>query len=182
MILDGGPTAVGVESTVLDLTTEPPTLLRPGGVTIEEIEALIGPFQTSARREDGNALPAPGMLDRHYAPRAVLWLFTGEDEDLYDAMRTVTKRVTRNGQHVGLLLADEDRLFLDELEAEKVYLGSLEDLPAVAQQLFQAMRALDDAGVEIMLARDFPPRDLGNALRDRLRRAAGQLMDTRRSE
>ena len=82
MILDGGPTAVGVESTVLDLTTEPPTLLRPGGVTIEEIEALIGPVQTSARREDGNTLPAPGMLDRHYAPRAVLWLFTGEDDDL----------------------------------------------------------------------------------------------------
>jgi L-threonylcarbamoyladenylate synthase len=176
MILDGGPTQVGVESTVLDLTTDPPTLLRPGGVTREALEAVIGPIRLSSRREDGDPLPGPGMLDRHYAPQAVLWLFTGNDETIHAAMRRVSQCLSADEQRIGLLLADEDRPFLDDLPAEKVFLGSLNDLPGVARRLFRSMRTLDDAGVDLILARDFPPQELGNAVRDRLRRAAGQIM------
>ena len=176
LILDGGPTPVGVESTVLDLTTDPPTLLRPGGVPVEEIEAIIGPVQREPRRPAGEALPSPGLLDRHYAPRAVLWLFTGEAAAVHAALRSVAQRLLLAGHRLGLLLADEDRDYLDDLQAERIYLGPLHDSAAVARALFGAMRRLDEAGVEIILARDFPPGGLGDAVRDRLRRAADQIM------
>jgi L-threonylcarbamoyladenylate synthase len=177
MILDGGPTQVGVESTVLDLTTSPPTLLRPGGVTIEAIEARIGAINRRARQTQGAALPSPGMLERHYAPQAVLWLFTGEDAAIHYAMRSVAKRLIVAGHRIGLLLADEDRAYLEDLDAEHVYLGSRDDPVTVARNLFNAMRALDATGVEAILARDFPDEGLGSAIRDRLRRAAGQIME-----
>src|SRR5205807_129992 len=74
LVLDGGPTAGGLESTVLDLTTTPPRLLRPGLVSPAEIEEVIGPIArlTASRAEDEKPLPSPGMLSRHYAPRAPL--------------------------------------------------------------------------------------------------------------
>src|SRR5262249_32856400 len=80
MVLDAGPCPVGVESTVLDLTTDPPRLLRPGHITPAAISGVIGPISTAmpVATETSDALPAPGMLARHYAPRAPLECFEGD--------------------------------------------------------------------------------------------------------
>ncbi len=180
LILDGGPTPIGVESTVLDLTVEPPAILRPGGVTAEE---LVGAIGAVARRggasgvQTGNGvLASPGLLERHYAPHVELRLFTGPDEAVRAAMRRTAQTEAAGGRRVALLVAEEDTAYLAGLPAELAVLGSLGDLSPVARRLFDTLRRLETAGADLILARDFPHRGVGAAVHDRLRRAAAQVV------
>ena len=176
LILDGGPTSIGVESTVLDLSGERPVLLRPGGVLLEDLEAVLGQVDKIGNQEKRKALPSPGMLDRHYAPTATLILFSGPDHLVQDAIRARAEDEIVSGRNIGLLVADEDGARLSKLRCPQASLGSQADAESVARRLFDAMRTLDDAGVELILARDFAPQGLGLAIRDRLRRAAEEIV------
>ena len=180
LVLDGGPTAVGVESTVLDLTTPTPTLLRPGGVALEALTAVVGTIQLATRevREPtAEVLPSPGMLERHYAPRTPLHLVTGpEVAALGAAVAKVASAAVAQGDKVALLIAAEDVSNVIELDMPYVVVGSLADLEGVAQNLFRTLRELDAAEPTLIVARDFPAQGLGRAVRDRLRRAAEQIV------
>lgn len=183
LLLDGGPTPVGVESTVLDLTAEVPTILRPGGVPREALEAVLGKVAVLERRPKAKApLRSPGMLDRHYAPHAELWLFTGPTDEVLAAMRREARLALEAGKRVGLLVADEDvdRVAVEGTLVESV--GPAEDLKAVARRLFAALRALDARHPDLILARDFPPADLGLAVHDRLARAADRIVQVTASD
>lgn len=177
LVVDGGPTPVGVESTVLDLSGEIPTILRPGAVSLEMLRAVLP--QVERRTADApvtGALPSPGLLERHYSPRAPLTAYDGENA-LARLMRDARASMA-DGQRLGIMAADEDRRVLSEIEhADRpvtiVYLGSERDLATVASRLYAAMRELDGSGVDRILARGFPGEDgLAVAIRDRLRRAA----------
>ena len=174
VLLDAGPTPVGVESTVLSLV-DGPMILRPGGVSREALEAILGPVALLEQPVLPTVeLPvSPGLLLQHYAPRARLVLYQGAPSAMLAAMRTEAQQLRATGVRVGLLLAIEDApRFADAgfiLEAA----GPAADLEAVARQLFTALRALDAAGAEVILARDFGAVGLGLAIRDRLTRAAG---------
>ncbi|MDJ0753820.1 MAG: L-threonylcarbamoyladenylate synthase [Ardenticatenaceae bacterium] len=177
IILDGGSTPVGVESTVLDLTREPPLVLRPGGVPLEALRAILGDglwvmgngAEVEGYKAEG-ALPSPGMMDRHYAPRTPLWLFDGPDTLVRPAMLEARRKALVAGQRVALMAAAEDEPFFP---AEQLYIvGSLTNLEGAAQNLFRTMRAIDRAGIDLILCRNFPAVGLGAAIRDRLRRAA----------
>ncbi len=194
LVLDGGPAEVGVESTVVDCCTDPPVLLRPGGVTIEALRAVVPNLRRdSARVEVGGpvepeppipskgetrpttAQRSPGLLDRHYAPRATLVLIAGPPEDVRAVLRLATMRLVEGGRHVGVLVAEEDAAAIGESypgRVEVLVLGSLRDPAEPARHLFGALRELDAAGVEVILARDFGDKGLGLAIRDRLTRAA----------
>ncbi len=182
LILDGGPTLVGVESTVLDVTGDVPVLLRPGGITLEALQAVLP--RVEVRRQlapPGPELPSPGLLERHYAPQTTLWLFTGEDEAVRRAMQETAVAQQANGRSVALLLAEEDVPFFAGAAGETAVLqtavvGSLNDLEGVARRLFYAMRQLDRLEVSLILARDFPPVGLGLAVHDRLARAAERVI------
>ncbi len=176
LILDGGPTSIGVESTVLDLSGDRPVLLRPGGVSLEELEATLGQIEQMGNQEKPPTYPSPGMLDRHYAPTATLILFSGPNHLVQNTIWTRAEYELSSGRTVGLLVADEDGARLSELGCPLVSLGPEADAESVARRLFEAMRTLDDAGVELILARDFAPQGLGLAIRDRLRRAAGEIV------
>ncbi|MBN1922956.1 MAG: threonylcarbamoyl-AMP synthase [Anaerolineae bacterium] len=174
VLLDGGPTVVGVESTVLSLVGEP-VILRPGGVSREALEAILGPVVVSERpvlpTED---LPAsPGLLLQHYAPRAPLILYQGTPAAMRAALASAASLHQQSQVRVGLLLADEDLPFFAGLDLLVETAGSAADLETVARRLFSALRALDAAGAEVILARDFGVTGLGLAIRDRLTRAAG---------
>jgi L-threonylcarbamoyladenylate synthase len=166
LILDGGPCRVGVESTVLQLTPQGPLLLRPGGTTLEEIEELIGNVRlpiTSGTRVPAAGLVSPGTLAQHYAPRTALELRTRET-----ASDSVGKIAT--GGRVGLLAfcaADETSRF-EKIEV----LSRAGDLREAAANLFAALRRLDAAGLDLIIAETFPEVGLGRAINDRLRRAA----------
>lgn len=176
VVLDGGPTTLGVESTVLDLSTTPARILRPGGVTREQLEALLGPVAVQTKHEKHEAgLPAPGLLEKHYAPRAALWLFSGEAA--LDRMQTHLTEFLAAGGKVGVLCADEEAPAFAQPGACVFRLGSSILLEEIARNLYAGMRALDAAGVEVMLCRDFGESGLGLALRDRLTKAATRVID-----
>jgi|SRR5581483_2869625 L-threonylcarbamoyladenylate synthase len=174
LILDAGPTQVGVESTILDISANHPRLLRPGGVSLDTLRRIVPEVEVVTRyvRADEGAVPAPGMLLKHYSPRAELRLFDGPDEAVRVALSQAAAELTRQGFHVGLLVADEDRAALSLPGVSLVSLGSLGDLSQVAQRLFAGLRDLDARGVDVILARAYPPAGIGMAIQDRLIRAA----------
>ena len=158
-ILDGGPCRVGVESTVLHLGGECPLLLRPGGISLEDLEAAIGPVDTlqSNPTSDDGPQAAPGLLERHYAPRTPLQIV---DELPPHQERSQTGLLT-------LGPIDEAATF-----AAVEVLSPTADLTEAAAHFYAAIRRLDAAGLSHILARRFPPEGLGRALNDRLQRAA----------
>ena len=160
-ILDGGPCSVGVESTVLSLMLEQPTILRPGGLPIEEFEKVVGPVARVAAdpsREDA-AQPSPGMLSRHYSPRTCLFLCE-EHESV----------APLDGKRTGLLTYGD--LPTGAGFAEIRQLSAESDLRTCAVNFFAALRSLDSHDLDVIIARKFPDKDLGVALNDRLRRAS----------
>lgn len=162
LLFDGGPTMIGVESTVLDLTGAGPRILRPGGAPRQEIEACIGPLLPA--EAPGVALRSPGLLEKHYAPRAALKVLP----DL-ESIRTALEIAGGAGRRVGLLLNTSDRAaFPDALPA--FVLGDTPE--AMARDLYAGLRALDDAGADIILCRAVSGPGLAEAIADRLRRAA----------
>ncbi len=174
LILDGGLTPVGVESTVLSLVTPVPTILRPGGISREALEAVLGAVAVRSRTVGtGEIAASPGTLPQHYAPRTPLRLLLGGNEAVLAAMRRAALEAAARGRRIGLLVAEEDLPSLRNLPAVIEVAGSLRNPRGVARQLYAALRRLDGAGVERILARDFGERGLGLAVRDRLSRAAG---------
>jgi L-threonylcarbamoyladenylate synthase len=155
-ILDCGPCQVGVESTVVDVTGDVPLLLRPGGVTLGQLEAVVGRVIRVTEAEDGPQR-APGMLSRHYSPRTPL---------------VVAGQPAPSGGREGLMTfrpaASPERFARVEV------LSETGDLAEAAANLFAAMRRLDAAGLDRIVATPFPEAGLGRALNDRLRRAAAK--------
>jgi len=176
-ILDGGPCTVGVESTVLDLTTDPPRVLRPGGVTLEELRAVLpqveGPWASAAPETDAGPVRAPGQMARHYAPRTRLVVFAARGAAALAAMRREAMRAMEHGERVGALLADEEAAALSDLPLIVARLGPGNDLAEISRRLYAALRALDEQDLDVILAHTFGHEGLGLALEDRLRRAAG---------
>ncbi len=188
-VLDGGPTTVGVESTVVDLTTSPPRLLRPGGVTLEDLRAILpdiivpeSPESAESASERASAEPthAPGQMARHYAPHTRLIVFdapeaTGDAAQgaMLAAMLAEAAAARARGERVGALAADEEAATLEDVGVLVARLGPLGDLAAISRRLYAALRELDAAGLDVLLAHSFGRQGLGLALEDRLRRAAG---------
>ncbi len=171
-VLDGGPTPIGVESTVLDLTTPVPTLLRPGGVSLEALRALLGEVALGGEVAQGGALASPGLLARHYAPQSELWLVVGPEEAARQWLREQAIAATAAGRRVGLLVPDEDAALLADLAADIEPLGPAAAIEVVAQRLYAALRRLDARHPALILARDLGETGLARAVRDRLTRAA----------
>ncbi len=164
LILDGGPTAAGIESTVLDLTADPPRLLRPGLVTPAMIEAVIGPIQrrTLAVADATAPLPSPGMMAKHYAPRAPLELAAGDGRPRVEAL-------AGSGQRVGWLTwpgaGDVAGAVRVEMPVQPM---------GYAARLYAVLHDLDAAGVDRIVVAELPAGDDWLAVRDRLGRAAEQ--------
>ena len=173
MVLDGGATPIGLESTVLDLSGDTPTVLRPGGVLLEELRSVLPDLAASPKylREDADSV-APGQMLKHYSPRARVLLFSGvEPEAVFSAMRARADALQAEGRQVGLLLPDE---LCGSLPAamHTVALGPRGDLAGMGRRLFAALRELDSRGVDVILVADPGRAGIGAALWDRLLRAA----------
>jgi L-threonylcarbamoyladenylate synthase len=171
LILDAGPAAIGLESTVLDLTTGDATVLRPGGVPLEALRSVLPGVTLAPRYLDAETdASSPGQMLKHYSPRAEVLLVTGSDADALARMREMARQLSAEGRRVGFLVAAEDVAGLEGGVIEP--LGSRDDLEGVSRRLFAALRDLDRRDVDVILARDFGRGGLGAALWDRLLRAA----------
>ncbi len=181
LILDSGPCEVGVESTVLNLCSAVPTILRPGGVSLEGLRTVLPDVQPPPQRarmtghEDAQteAQQSPGQLLTHYAPVVPLLLFDGPVAAMRAAMLAEVQKRIERGEHVGVLVADEDVAAFRDSGALVQSLGDARASRQVAAALFAALRALEEAKVQVILSRSFDEQGLGLAIRDRLLKAAG---------
>ena len=168
-ILDGGPCAVGVESTIIDLTVQPPRLLRPGGVTLEELEEVLGEVAVdeAVRRlmAPGEQPKAPGMKYRHYAPKAPVTVVKGEPG------MTAGYIVARMGEKSGVICFDEFKGYFKGHPVETM--GSMADQAEQARHIFEALRAFDHLDVSDIWAQSPSDDGIGLAVTNRLNKAAG---------
>lgn len=168
-VVDGGPCAVGVESTIIDLTVTPPRLLRPGGLPLEDLQRILGEIEVdrgiTSPVKDGEQPKAPGMKYRHYAPKAPVIVFTGNPRRTAQAM---AKQMTST---TGIICFDE---FAGLFQGHEVHtLGASDDKETQAQRLFEALRTFDSSNVQEILAQCPDNRGLGLAIGNRLKKAAG---------
>jgi L-threonylcarbamoyladenylate synthase len=173
LILDAGPTQWGVESTILDPLRTPPVLLRPGGISREELESAIGPVRVALPGERVTA--SPGRHPRHYAPNARLILCPGDTpEQILASASGTARQFSGNDRKIGLLAVMEVCNLVDRRGTSWIIrdLGSMDDLRQVARNLFAGLRELEAAGADTILAHRLPAGGLGAAINDRLSRAA----------
>ncbi|MCC3356246.1 L-threonylcarbamoyladenylate synthase [Bacillus sp. REN16] len=172
-ILDGGATGVGLESTVLDCTGEVPVILRPGGVTKEQLEEVCGVIEVDkAILTEGEAPKSPGMKYKHYAPTAPLTIVNGRVEFI----QSLVTEKQNDGLKVGVLTTAERE---NHYEADKIIAcGSREDLESVASRLYDVLRLFDESGVDIIYSESFPNEGIGQAIMNRLTKAAGHKIIT----
>ena len=170
LLIDDGPTQLGVESTVLDLSGDVPIILRPGAVTLEMLRELTPDVRMHDTAIAAEGAPrSPGLLAKHYAPRAPLTLYEGPPGAVIDRINRDAAAAAAVGKRVGIIAADDDPI----QGFSAVRLGAESDLDGVAASLYAALRQLDAVGVDLILARGFPAASgLGLAVQDRLRRAA----------
>ena len=174
LLIDGGPTSVGVESTVIDLTGVTPVILRPGAVTLEMIRTVLPDvrMESGAAHDATAGLKSPGLLEKHYSPRAPLTLYEGRPSSTTRRIGEDASRAVTSGRRVGIIAADNDQ-FGPAAACRIERLGPEHDLTRIAATLYHALRALDAAGVDVIFVRGFPDQSgLGMAVQDRLRRAA----------
>ncbi len=170
-ILDGGATGVGVESTVIDMTSVPPAILRPGGVTAEMIESVIGPVRSETSAAEAEAPRAPGMKYLHYSPDAPVWLIKPDSGKIEAAIGSFRSE----GGKVAVIGPDELRTDTADWYFAT---GPYGDPRELAARLYDALRTCDDTDASVILAVETPAEGMGLAVMNRLRKAAdGKRLD-----
>lgn len=181
LILDGGPTDIGLESTIVDFSVDPPVLRRPGGITFEQIYSLVPGVTMPSGEGDGSApQAAPGQMTRHYAPKAPLTLYEGDPALVVRKIGADARTAVAQGSTVGILAPEDDLKALAPVLASAAARGRIEvrpygsraDIERAGRELFAALRDLDASGVSVILASSVGSDGLGLAIRDRLARAA----------
>ena len=178
IVVDGGPTQVGVESTVVDLSDGPPVILRPGAVSLEMLRAVLPNVELHHHAtQPSAAVRSPGLLVKHYAPRAAVTVYEGDAAAALRAMADDARALVDEGKTVAVLAFAEDLSRFADVPARLVQLGSERAPDDVAARLYAALRECDDLGADVVLARPITTQHaLSPAVRDRLRRAASRIV------
>lgn len=174
MILDAGSVEIGVESTILDMTVDPPMILRPGAITKEMLEELIGEVAVDATllSADAKEAPkAPGMKYRHYAPKAQLIIVDGETKEAVKAMKQIAFEQIRLGYSVGIIATTET---VDSYTKGIIKnIGSRSNESTIAKNLYKILREFDEENVDYIYCESFAEDGIGKAIMNRLMKAAG---------
>lgn len=170
LILDGGAVQIGLESTIIDVTTEVPTILRPGYISLEMVQAILGEVEMDKAliSSDSNIKPkAPGMKYRHYAPKADLKIVEGSVEQV---ISYINQKAAQDAS-VGIICTKESKDYYSQGNIKCI--GSREDELSIASHLFAILREFDEDGVETIYSESFDTPRLGQAIMNRLLKAAG---------
>ena len=178
MIIDGGSTDIGLESTVVDMTNEVPMILRPGGVTKEDIVRVLGQcdYDPSIIKNDENIIPkSPGQKYRHYSPKARVILYKGTIESIVNRINNDYMKFSTEGFNVGIM----STLQTDDYykEKNKIVLGDRTNPLTISSNLFRVLREFDHMGVNIILAEALDEEGLGKAIMNRLDKAASETIN-----
>lgn len=174
MIIDGGEVGIGLESTILDLTVSPPQILRPGFITLEMLEKVLGRIETDTTilRSDSTQTPkAPGMKYRHYAPQGDLTIVEGQSGAVMDFINKRTAMEHEQGEKTGVIASEEQ---MDGYRADCVKcVGSRADEASIGRKLYTILREFDDEGITSIYSESFSSDGYGQAIMNRLLKAAG---------
>ena len=171
MIIDGGNTEVGLESTILDLTGEVPLILRPGGITMEQLKEIIPNVIVDVTEISEFQTPkSPGQKYRHYSPAADLIIFEGEVKNISKAINKKTLELIADGKRVGIMATEETKE--EYPEGYVIVVGSRDKRETIASNLFTAMRFFDKAQINTILAEGIEMDNIGTAIMNRLVKAA----------
>ena len=175
IILDGGECQVGLESTVIDMTRDIPTVVRPGGITPEMLLEVLSEVRVadSVLRplREGEKAVSPGMMYKHYAPGGMLSLVKGAQENVEKTCRSLYRQAIADGKTARILAFEEHLPAYEGMEALSI--GRLSEPETVSHRLFAVLRELDEAGIDVMFSEVLPAEGLGLAIMNRLSRAAG---------
>lgn len=176
LILDGGAVGIGIESTIIDMSTGIPTILRPGYITkdmLEEVlpEVKIDPAVSGRTMKKDVVAKAPGMKYRHYAPKADLSIIEGNEEDVVACINHLTDEAVAKGLKVGVIATDETKARY--AHADVLSIGSREEEETIAHHLYEVLRDFDDDRVDVIYSEAFYTPKMGQAIMNRLLKAAG---------
>ena len=175
LIIDGGESDVGLESTVLSLVGERPCILRPGGVTQAMLEEVVGPLDLAGSilrpLEKGEKALSPGMMYKHYSPDGQVTLIEGEESAVVEALRRLYAHAACEGHHACVMCFTEHVEALADCRPHDI--GSKDEPAEVAHRLFDTLRRLDDEKMDVIFSEVMPPEGVGLAVMNRLGRAAG---------
>lgn len=173
MIIDGGDTGIGLESTVLDLSGDSPMILRPGGVTKEKLQKIIPnvTIDSAIIKENENIIPkSPGQKYRHYAPKSDMMVFNGDVDKIVENIAEKAKEYINIGKKVGIICTDETKKFYKD--GLIISIGSRQNKETIAHNLFSTLRMFDEKNIDIILAEGVESSDLGIAIMNRMMKAA----------
>lgn len=174
LILDGGETEIGIESTILDVSVTPPVILRPGAITKEMLEEVVGQVETDKTLFSGDsreAPRAPGMKYRHYAPKAEMTVIDGEIQKVIEEINRRAAEDLRQGKRVGIIATEESRLQYRAGWVKSI--GQRAEETTVANGLYRILREFDAEGADCIYSEAFGSEGIGNAIMNRLLKAAG---------
>ena len=174
MIIDGGQVGIGLESTIVDLTSDVPMILRPGYITAEMLKNVLGEISIDRTIIDSTSTQkpkAPGMKYKHYAPKGDLAIVQGSQAAVVEYINSKSKEAGAAGKKVGIIGTDATK---DLYEADIVKsVGNRDDESTVAHELFKVLREFDDENVDVMYSEAFDDSGIGQAIMNRLLKAAG---------
>lgn len=177
LILDGGPVGIGIESTIVDFSERIPMVLRPGYITPEMIKEVIGEIEMDPGlvEENSNIHPkAPGMKYRHYAPKAELILVNGVQEKVQQTINNLTREAIESGKTAGVIGTDESCKGYRYGLVKSI--GTRSDEDTIARQLYGILREFDEQNVDIIYSESFSTPRIGQAIMNRMLKAAGHQM------
>lgn len=179
MILDGGMVGIGLESTIIDLTEEVPVILRPGYITREMLEETlkmpVAVDKTLFLENTGQAPKAPGMKYRHYAPKGSLTIVSGEEKKVVERINEHTEEMRKKGEKVGVIGTEETAVFYTADCVKSA--GNRKDEETVARELYRILREFDEEQVTVIYSEAFADTGLGQAIMNRLLKAAGHHIE-----
>ena len=174
MIIDGGQVGIGLESTIVDLTSGTPMILRPGYITKEMLSGVLGAVEIDRTIIDGNSKErpkAPGMKYRHYAPKGELTIVEGSQEDVVAYINDRARATRADGKRVGVIGTDATKsLYVADVVKS---VGNRENEATIAHELFKVLREFDDENMDVMFSESFDDSGIGQAIMNRLLKAAG---------
>ena len=181
LILDGGAVGIGIESTIIDMSTDTPTILRPGYITKDMLEEVlpkvnIDPAVTGRTMKKNVVAKAPGMKYRHYAPKAPLTLVEGEMDQVVKTINRLAREALKEGKKVGIICTDETRTCYPAGMIQSIGIRAKEE--TVAHNLYAVLREFDDLECDYMYSESFFEQGLGNAIMNRMLKAAGYHLIT----
>lgn len=174
MVIDSGDVEIGLESTIVDLTSEKPMILRPGYITRQKLVQVLGEVAldcTMMRADSGQAPKAPGMKYRHYAPNGKLTIVDGGEYRVVEYINTQIEQEKKNNKKTGVIGTDTSIAKYRADVCKSV--GNRDDEDEIARELYRVLREMDDENVEIIYAESFGTDGLGQAIMNRLLKAAG---------